>query len=382
MRLHALEGGSLFAVVIAGVLAVALATVAHAQDPDPVNNNQPDITLPSSASAVPGGAASFAPVVSDVDVGGGNMELEIDISDLDGVGGRSVAAGQWGTFSWGLGTDVTTDIAVTTLAALNTALLTFSYTPPDGFAGTARVIFEIDDQGNTGVGGELSRTRFIDIDVCVPSEASNDMACAANNQPDVTLPSGLMTMVNTPISFTVSVSDVDVGPGDMEMEIDISDLDGVGGLDVPSGDYGTFTWGFGTNVTSDVAVTTLGAQNTALASFVYTPATGFLGLARIVFEIDDQGNSGSEFPPNVLSRTRFIDIDVVETLPTSTPTPTPTTTPTPTPTPTATSTPTPTATPTPSFVAPEVPTLSRAGVAILMLLLLGAGIAFLSRERG
>ena len=52
-------------------------------------------------------------------------------------------------------------------------------------------------------------------------------------------------------------------------------------------------------------------MNTALSTFTYTPAPGFLGLARIVFEIDDQGNTGPELPPNVLARTRFIDIDVV-----------------------------------------------------------------------
>jgi uncharacterized repeat protein (TIGR01451 family) len=65
-------------------------------------------------------------------------------------------------------------------------------------------------------------------------------------------------------------------------------------------------------VTSDVEVQPLADQNADLATFTFTPAPGFTGLARIVFEIDDQGNSGSELPPNVLSRTRFIDITVAE----------------------------------------------------------------------
>ncbi|MBL8130576.1 MAG: hypothetical protein JNL42_01855 [Anaerolineae bacterium] len=297
---------ALLVVFLVGILIQSI-PVVHAQD-TPGVNDPPDITLPSPAPdtqpVTP--VALTGIVINDPDVGGGLMEMEIDISDLDGVGGRSVPAGNYGTFSWGLGSGVTSDIAVTTRAALNAALASFVYTPPQGFSGMARIIFEIDDQGNTGTGGVKSRTRFIDIDVC----ATGDGNCAVNAQPDVTLPGSLMTAVNTPVTFAVSVSDIDVGLGGMEMEIDIADLDGVGGLSVPAGDYGTFTWGFGSNITSDVEVKTRFALNTALASLTYTPDTGFTGTARIIFEIDDQGNSQTALPLTVLSRTRFIDIQV------------------------------------------------------------------------
>ncbi len=296
-------------VLMTVVIGLPFAYSQPVRQDTPGVNDQPDITLPPT-STTPGVPVSFAPVVSDPDVGVGNMELEIDISDIDGVGGRSVAAGDYGTFSWGGGSGVTSDIQVATLASLNTLLSTFQYTPPAGFAGTARIVFEIDDQGNTGTGGVLSRTRFIDIDVCAASEAASQVACETNDQPDISLPAGLITGINTPISFTAVVSDVDVGAGNMELEIDISDLDGVGGLSVPAGDYGTFTWGFGSAVTSDIATDTLPDLNTALINFTYTPDTGFTGTARIIFEIDDQGNSGIAFPVSVLSRTRFIDITV------------------------------------------------------------------------
>ncbi|GEM_PF-2178121 len=366
-------------IFLVSLIMVSTASVS-AQDVPGVND-QPDITLQSPApDTTPGVSVSVSAVVSDPDVGAGNMELEIDISDLDGIGGLSTS--DYGTFSWGLGTNVTSDVEVTTMAALNAALTTFTFNPGPGFAGTARIIFEIDDQGNTGSGGVLSRTRFIDIDVCAPSELGS-AACAVNNQPDVTLPGTQNTPINTPITFTVSVSDVDVGTWDMEMEIDISDLDGIGGLSVPAGDYGTFTWGFGTNVTSDVQIDSMAGLNTALLSFTYTPDAGFTGMARIIFEIDDQGNSGEESPKNVLSRTRFIDINVGTA--TNTPTPTntaadtatPTSTPTDTtvadtatPTNTATDTPvgdtaTPTSTPT-DTVAPDTatPTATDTGVVV------------------
>ena len=272
-------------------------------------NQPPDITLPSPAPDTTLGAAiSFSPVVSDPDVGAGNMEMEIDISDVDGVGGLSVANGDYGRFTWGFGTAVTSDVAIATRTNLNAALANFTFTPRVGFAGFARIIFEIDDQGNSGSGGVLSRTRFIDIDVCAPSE-SGLPACATNNQPDIALPSGLSAPPGQALSFAPVVSDVDVGPGQMEMEIDISDLDGAGPLSVAAGDYGRFSWGLGTNVTSDVAVATLGQINAALSSFTYTSPPGYSGIARIIFEIDDQGNSGNT--NSVLSRTRFIDITVL-----------------------------------------------------------------------
>jgi hypothetical protein len=334
------------------LLGLITNTVTNAQD-DPVNNDPPDISLPSSVTTEPGVSVSFAPVVSDVDVGSGNMELEIDISDLDGVGGRSVPAGDYGTFSWGGGAGITTDVELDTLASLNTFLATFTYTPPVGFSGMARIVFEIDDQGNTGTGGVLSRTRFMDIIVAAPGDGNPD----TNAQPDISLPASVTTQPGVPVFFAPVVSDLDVGNGLMELEIDISDLDGVGGRSVPAADYGTFSWGGGSTLTSDVEVTTLANLNSTLATFTYTPPVAFSGTARIVFEIDDQGNTGSEFPSVVLSRTRFIDIDVA--IATSTPTATPTNTPTATPIETPTGTPpdtsTPTFTPSPTSIISALP---------------------------
>jgi uncharacterized repeat protein (TIGR01451 family)/LPXTG-motif cell wall-anchored protein len=292
--------------IAAGVIVFAIAQNALAIDPNPGVNDQPDVTLPGALTTTPGTPISFTPVVSDPDEHLGDMEMEIDVSDLDGVGGRSTS--DYGTFTWGAGTGVTSDVLVAPIADVNTALATFTFTPAASFAGTARIVFEIDDQGNVGSGGVLSRTRFIDIAVA----AAGDAAPAVNDQPDITLPGPLVTGVDTPITFAPVVSDIDAAGFPTELEIDISDLDGVGGLSVPAGDYGTFSWGAGTGVTSDVSVTPLSTQNADLATFTYMPATGFVGLARIVFEIDDQGNSGTEFPPNVLSRTRFVDITVVE----------------------------------------------------------------------
>ena len=293
---------SAVASIVMAVVVVVAIPAAMAVDPDPVNNDPPDIVLPATLSTGVGVPISFAPVVSDPDEHLLDTELEIDISDLDGVGGRS--PGDYGSFTWGGGTNVTSDVSLAPIADQNIALATFTFTPAPGFAGTARIVFEIDDQGNVGIGGTLSRTRFVLITVAEPGDA----APLVNDAPDIALPSALTTPVDTPISFAPTVSDVDAGTHDTELEIDVSDLDGPGGLS--PGDYGTFTWGGGTGVVSDISLTPIATQNADLATFTFVPAPGFTGLARIVFEIDDQGNSGSEFPPNVLSRTRFVNITV------------------------------------------------------------------------
>ena len=131
------------------------------------------------------------------------------MSGLDGVGGRAAIRHVTAT-------GVVSDLLLAPIADQNTALSTFTFTPAAAFAGTARIVFEIDDQGNTGVGGELSRTRFIDITVAAPGDAEP----AVNNQPDVTLPGGLVTAVDTPVVFSPTVSDIDAGSGPTELEIE------------------------------------------------------------------------------------------------------------------------------------------------------------------
>src|SRR5262245_5810251 len=105
-------------VILLSLLVVTPAP-AGGGDPDPINNNQPDIALLTSTTTTPGTPGSFAPMVSDPDVGAGNMEMEIDISDLDGVGGRSVPAGDYGTFTWGGGSGLTSDVELEDLTATN-----------------------------------------------------------------------------------------------------------------------------------------------------------------------------------------------------------------------------------------------------------------------
>jgi hypothetical protein len=105
---------------IAPGLLLLLGASAFVAAPRPAKaqaNQPPDVTLPSPApDTTLGTPVSFAVTISDPDVGGGLMEMEIDVSDRDGVGGRSAVAGDWGRFTWGFGASITSDVELRTLA--------------------------------------------------------------------------------------------------------------------------------------------------------------------------------------------------------------------------------------------------------------------------
>ncbi|MHC2997766.1 hypothetical protein OB08_00445 [Microbacterium sp. HJ5] len=256
--------------------------------PQPVND-PPVLTIDPAVETEPGTSVGITASVADPDVAAGLMELEIDVSPIGG----SVTAD--GTFTWPHGADITTDVFVGTLAQVNAALADLSFTPGAGQTGIARVVVEIDDQGNTGTGGVLSDTGFTLITIAAEGDDDPDV----NDPPVLTLPATLATTVDTPVAVPGSATDPDVGAGLMELEVEVAAIAG------PVTADGAFTWPHGTDVTTDVFVGTLAEVNAALAGLEFTPGAGLVGTARLVIEIDDQGNSGSG---GELSHTDFVDI--------------------------------------------------------------------------
>lgn len=261
--------------------------------------------------------------ISDPDVGGGVMEQELNVAHHDPIAG-AFTADRVGRFTWDYGTAVTTDLAIDTLSDLNTALSNLTFTPAQGFAGQARIVYEIDDQANSDndpsndsdPNASLADTDSVIINVCIPSEmpsalGGNTIPCETNNPPSNVLPAiPPDTTTNTAVGIPMSVSDVDVGTGTMEMEINVFDHANV----LTPAQVGTISWAYGTSVTEDVAVDTIGNMNAALANLIFTPAAGFTGQARIVMEIDDRGNSGSDTNSltNIIKAdTVFIVVDVL-----------------------------------------------------------------------
>ncbi|MBK8026687.1 MAG: hypothetical protein IPK19_36210 [Chloroflexi bacterium] len=243
--------------------------------------------------------------VDDGDVGLGTMDMELDVQHHNGA----LLPSQVGWLTWDYGSFVTSDTATDTLADLNSALGNLTFTPVTGFAGQARIVFESDDNGNSGLNAtEKSDTDFIIIDVCASGESS-PTNCATNNNPVNHLVNPVPdTTIGTTVAIPMSVSDIDVGMGTLDMEIDVQHHNGA----LPPSSVGTFSWPHNLEMTSDLATATLGSMNFYLANLTFTPAPGFVGQARIVFEIDDNGNSGSLGPADEKSDTDFIVIDVVE----------------------------------------------------------------------
>jgi hypothetical protein len=286
-------------------MAIKVCTAAEVNDPVACANNNPPVnavlvpapdTQPQTTVAVPW-------AVSDVDVGAGTMQMEINVAHHGGA----LTPAETGTISWAFGNNVTNDTAEANQASINTALAGLTFRPANGFAGTARLVFEIDDRKNSGVGDvdPLADTDFIVIDVCAPAELGT-AACAINNNPVNVLPgtTAWTTPSETPLAIPFSVDDPDVGPGQMQMELNLVDADAV----VTPAEVGSLSWSFGNGVTADAATTTRTAMNAALATLVFTPHPTFTGTARLVMEIDDRGNSGSA--GIIASDTDFRDIPV------------------------------------------------------------------------
>lgn len=149
-----------------------------------------------------------------------------------------------------------------------------------------------------------------------------------NDPPVNSLPGSVNTEPNTPVAIAASVSDPDVGSGNMEVELAVSFVGG----SVTCG--GTFSWGGGSGLSSDTMTDTLANVNAALSTLTFTPQAGCVGMARLVLETDDQGNTWGtpcpHLPANpqncILADTNFININILAVLPTATSTATATNT--------------------------------------------------------
>lgn len=189
--------------VVFCILFVGLLNVfgAPLNQDTPGVNDPPEITLPAPPSTFMGLPVAIGGVsISDADVGAGTLELDVYIVDMDGLGGLSVSAGDYGTFSWGYGSGQTDQTQIGTLAELNTALSTLTLSPHPLFNGVIRLAFNVDDLGNTGTGGSQGDTDFIDVVVATVSATPSSTPTSTLGVPGTNTPT--RTPTNTPVLFT------------------------------------------------------------------------------------------------------------------------------------------------------------------------------------
>ena len=198
--------------------------------------------------------------ISDVDAGGGQLELSISAVhgtlDLGGTTGL--------TFSTGDGSDDATVTFRGTLAAINTALDGITYQPDADYNGPAPLSFTLNDLGNTGSGGAQAGSATQDITVL-----------PINDAPTVTTTGGSLSVNENDGAQAVdpglSLGDVDnVTLAGATVRIDVNYANGqdVLGFTDQSGITGSWDAGTGTLTLSGSA--TVAQYQAALRSVTYT----------------------------------------------------------------------------------------------------------------
>ncbi|HIK14585.1 MAG TPA: tandem-95 repeat protein, partial [Leptolyngbyaceae cyanobacterium M33_DOE_097] len=259
------------------------ANASFSIDVQPVNQ-PPVITLPTTAPTVredePTGIQGIS--VSDPDAGSGVMTVALtasngtlSLSSNPGVVFVGDSSGRALVFQGAQG-------------VVNAALNSLRFQGDSNFNGSASVLIDVSDNGNTGNGTGRSDTKTLTFNVS-----------AVNDAPVLTLPT---TPVRTNEGISVgslgiSVADVDAGAtGTLSVQ-----LSAVNGALTFASTQG-LTFGAEGDGTADKLVTftgTLAAINSALQTLSYQPDTNFNGTDSIQISVSDNGNTGAGFAQSV-----------------------------------------------------------------------------------
>jgi fibronectin-binding autotransporter adhesin len=203
-----------------------------------------------------------------------------------------------------------------TIANLNNALATLSFTPTTGYFGSgasgASVNATINDLGNTGAKGPLTATLAPPIAINVfntPSPPVNNVPAAQ------TLPENTTLVLSGSNSNAISVSDPTIGTNPLQVTLSVASgtlsLNGTAGL--------TFSTGTGTNNATLVFTGTVANINAALNGLRYTPTANYVGGDTLSITSNDQGFGGtgsSQISANSVSLTvQQVDVAPVNTVP-------------------------------------------------------------------
>ncbi len=255
-------------------------------------NDAPVLTVPTGTQSADQGANStiFGISIADPDAGSGNVT--VTLSAANGVLSLGSIAGL--TFSQGTGSQNSSMIFSGTLAAVNNALSALIYRSNSTFQGIDTINLNVNDNGNTGVGGSLSDSKTIAVQVT-----------PVNQPPIITLPPAPVASEDTNLAITgISIADIDGLGGNVTVSLSavngVLSLNSTAGLNLLTGD--------GTQDRNIAFSGPLALVNAALNNLVYLGDRDFNGTDFITVNVSDSVSPGSGGVP--LSDTRTLTVTV------------------------------------------------------------------------
>ena len=248
-------------------------------------NDPPILTVPGPQSAIEDTDKTITGIgVTDVDVNEGTGMVQMSLSAGHGV--LTLASTHGLTFTQG---DGTADPAMTftgSLVDVNVALCTIIYRGNPNYNGPDTIHLNVNDLGNTGLGGPLSANGTIAVTVS-----------AVDDAPVLTLPQQpQVASEDTDALITgISVTDVDVNEtqgGQMLMVLQANH----GVLSLAQTTGLTFITGDGTKDETMKFTGSLADVNAALATLTYHGNLNYNGPDSILVYVSDQGNTGAGGP--------------------------------------------------------------------------------------
>ncbi len=229
--------------------------------------------------------------VSDVDAG--NSNIQVTVSVQQGVL-NATAAGSPATTIGGTGTNTLTITG--SQAAINSTLSSLRYQGNLNYNGSDIVTVVVNDQNNTGIGGPLTDTKSLTINVT-----------PVNDLPTLTLPSSPLSVnEDTDLPFTgptaISLTDVDSGPNPVRVTLAVNN----GILNLATDGLTTISGANGSK--SAVYEGTIASIVAAINTLVYRGNLNYNGSDRLTITVNDKGSTGAA-PPGI-DVTQIVDITV------------------------------------------------------------------------
>jgi len=218
--------------------------------------------------------------ISDPDAWSSSVQVSLSVTN-----GVLTLAGTAGlSFTTGDGTNDAALVFTGTIANINAALATLTYTPTANYSGSDTLNIVTNDLGNSGTGGAKSDSDSVAITVNPINDAP------INSVPGIQIGTEDVAFVfSAARGNQIQINDIDAGSGNLQVSLAATNgtltLAGTAGL--------SFTTGDGTADSNLVFTGTRAAINTALATLTFNPTANYNGGAVLSLTTSDLGNTGS-----------------------------------------------------------------------------------------